>query len=175
MIQLGNSSIRGQRLFAGTKTDASPFTLVGTPPTSVTYNGNSGALDRDMDVNSTIAINVPGDKVFPSSFTALIALRDNLNAGNNAAVGSGDIAAIDRALDDLLGVRSEVGAKVNRIESARDRQTLVQMRVQELLSKAEDTDYAETLSRFASEEAIYKAALETGSKAIQPSLLDFLR
>lgn len=175
MILLGNSSLRGQRLFAGAEVDANPFTPVGSPITSVTYNGDTAAMVREIDVNTTIAINVAGDAIFQPIFTALIDLRDDLQASNTTDIRQLDLPALDSAIDNLLAVRAEVGSRVNRIEAARERQNLLQVRLQDLLSKAEDTDFTEALTRFTIQENVYKAALQTGSKAVQPSLLDYLR
>src|SRR5579875_3533483 len=44
MVQLGNSGLQGQRLFAGLKTDADPFTLNAGPPTTVVYSGDNGQM-----------------------------------------------------------------------------------------------------------------------------------
>ena len=174
MIQLGNSSLRGQRLFAGLKTDTNPFTAVGTPATSVTYTGDTSQMLREIDVGSTIAINVPGSAVFPSTFSALIKLRNDLNAGNTSAVKT-DISGLDTAFDDILGVRADVGARINRIEAARERQEDLQVRMKDLSSKTEDVDLEEAISQFAVEQTAYQSALAAGAKAVQPSLLDYLR
>jgi flagellar hook-associated protein 3 FlgL len=155
-------------------TDADPFSLNAGPPTTVSYTGDAGQLLREFDVNATIAINVPGNTFLPGIVDTLVALRDHLNAGNTTAV-SADIGAVDGALDSLLGVRSQTGAKVNRLESARERQEDVQARLTELLSKVEDTDYTVAISEFSLQETVYKAGLAAGSRALQPSLLDYLR
>jgi len=44
-----------------------------------------------------------------------------------------------------------------------------------LLSEAGDTDMAEAVTQFSKEELTYRAALQAGARAIQPTLLDFLR
>lgn len=49
------------------------------------------------------------------------------------------------------------------------------MNLEGLRSKNEDTDFAEAVSKFSVQETVYKASLEAGGKAIQPSLLDYLR
>ncbi|MBI3968727.1 MAG: flagellar hook-associated protein FlgL [Chloroflexi bacterium] len=175
MVVIGNSSLRGQRLFAGLKTDANPFTLNAGPPTTVSYAGDSGQMVREIDSGTTVQINMPGDSFLPQVFTALIDLRDDLRAGNSTAVGSSDLGAIDTAMDRLLEVRSDVGARVNRLENAVERQELIQVRLQELLSKTEDVDMAQAISNFALQENVYKASLAAGAKALQPSLLDYLR
>lgn len=174
-VAVGNSSLRGQRLFAGLKTDANPFTLVTGPPTSVTYSGDSGQMLREIDVGTTMQINVPGSSAFPGIYTALINLRDHLQAGSTVLVGTSDLPALDAATTSLLSIRADVGSRVNRLDSTRDRQLLIQERLTELLSKAQDTDFTEALTRFATQENVYKAALAMGGRIVQPSLLDFLR
>ncbi len=44
-----------------------------------------------------------------------------------------------------------------------------------MLSKIEDIDYAEAITKLKSEEGIYQATLAASAKIIQPSLMDFLR
>jgi flagellar hook-associated protein 3 FlgL len=175
LVLVGNASLRGQRLFGGLITDADPFTLNQGPPTTVTYSGESGAMLREIDVGTTIQINVPGSSFLPAVFAALITLRDDLAAGNTLAISSNDIGTLDAALDDVLVVRSEVGARMNRVEATIDRQHQVQVRLQELLSKVQDTDFAAAITEFSAQETVYRAALESGSRALQPSLLDYLR
>lgn len=174
MVTLGNASSGGQRLFAGLRTDTNPFTLTAGPPTTVTYNGDSGQMMREIDVGSTMSINVPGGGPFLSMMSALIQLRDDLQAGNTSAVGN-DIGTLDSAIDGLLATRADVGGRVNRLESAQTRQRQVQVRLTEQLSNVEDTDYAEAITRFTVQENVYKAALAAGSRALQPSLFDYLR
>ena len=174
MVVTGNASLRGQRLFAGEKIDVDPFpTNAGTP--GYTYAGDTGQMRREYDVNAYLTINTPGKATFDPSFTALINLRDHLNAGNATAISSSDITAVDQALDTILSARAEVGAKTNRIEAAQGRQNLLQVNLEELRSKSEDTDFTEAVSKFSIQETVYKASLEIGGRAIQPSLLDYLR
>jgi flagellar hook-associated protein 3 FlgL len=175
MVQLGNASLKGQRLFAGLRTDANPFTLNAGPPTTVAYGGDNGQMLREIDVGTTLAINTPGNGTFAPAFAVLVSLRDNLRAGNASAVRTTDVPAVDAALDTVLNTRANVGAKVNRLESAQDRQQELQVRITELLAKAEDTDYAKAISEFTLQDTVYKASLQAAAKAMQPSLMDYLR
>ena len=52
---------------------------------------------------------------------------------------------------------------------------MLQVNRQSLRSKSADTDYVEAVSKFSVQETVYKASLEVGGKALQPSLLDYLR
>jgi flagellar hook-associated protein 3 FlgL len=169
----GNASLRGQRLFAGEQIDADPFALTGVAP-GFTYTGDTGQMRREYDQGAYVTINTPGQATFGPAITALLNLRDHLNAGDHAAVSS-DLTTIDGAMDTVLSARAEVGAKTNRIEAAQGRQDLLQVNLKELRSKSEDTDLVEAVSKFSVQETVYKASLQIGGKAIQPSLLDYLR
>jgi flagellar hook-associated protein 3 FlgL len=171
---IGNASLRGQRLFAGQQIDADPFTVTNTLP-GYTYTGDAGQMRREYDVNAYLTINTPGQATFAPAFAALVNLRDHLNIGDATSVSAGDLAAVDNAMDAILSARAEVGAKMNRVEAAQERQSLLQVNLEELRSKTEDTDFAEAISKFSVQETVYKASLEIGGKAIQPSLLDYLR
>jgi len=175
MVQWGNASLKGQRLFAGLRTDADAFTLNPGPPTTVTYNGDNGQMLREIDVGTTMAINTPGNATFGPAFSALISLRDDLRANNTAAVRTTDLSNLDAALDTMLTTRANVGAKVNRLEAAQDRQQQLQARITELLSKTEDTDYTAAISDFTQQDTVYKASLQAAAKALQPSLMDYLK
>jgi len=166
--------MRGQRLFAGEKIDADPFGLAGGP-TGYTYTGDAGQMMREYDLGARLAINTPGQATFGPAITALTNLRNNLNAGNRSAISAGDLTALDGAIDTMLAARSEVGAKTNRLEAAQERESLLQVNLQALRSKSADTDYVEAVSKFSVQETVYKASLEVGGKALQPSLLDYLR
>jgi flagellar hook-associated protein 3 FlgL len=172
MVAQGNSSLNGQRLFAGFRTNADPFNLVAS---TVTYSGDAGQMLREIDAGNTIQVNLDGNATFAGAFAAVISVRDHLIANDGASVGTVDLAALDAAMSTLLSARTNVGGRMNRLESARTRQELLLARLTETLSKIEDTDYATAITELTNQETVYKAALEVGSRAIQPSLLDYLR
>jgi flagellar hook-associated protein 3 FlgL len=173
MVVTGNSSLRGQRLFAGDKINADPFAQAANPA-GFTYTGDNAQMQREYDLNARITINTDGQATFGPAITALTNLQAHLNSGNGAAV-SGDLASLDTALDTVLSARAAVGAKMNRLTTAQDRQNLLQTNLAGLRSKIADTDYADALSKFTVQENVYKASLQVGGQAMQPSLLDYLK
>jgi len=174
VVSAANSTYAGQYLFAGYKVNVAPFTPVGDPPTSIAYAGDSGEIERKIDRSSAIIVNTPGDAVFNQVFSTLIALRDDLNSGNSSAV-SARIGDIDQAMQLVLSARGSIGAKVNRLSTQKNSLEDMKTNVTGLLSRIQDVDMVEAATEFATQQNIYKAALAAGAKAIQPSLLDFLR
>ncbi len=173
-ISLGNSTFGGQYLFAGLKVGTAPFTAVGSPPASVTYNGDAFSIVRQINNPATIAVNTPGGASIGPVFTALIDLRDQLTAGNSTGV-SASISGIDAALDSVVSSRAQVGARINRLEGEADRLGSLRLDIQGLLSKVQDIDITQAISEFAVQQNVYQAALAAGARAVQPSLLDYLK
>ena len=86
-----------------------------------------------------------------------------------------DLTDMDAAINNLLKVRSEVGAKQNRMDSAKSQNTQQNSSLTEILSKTEDIDITEKTMEYATMQTVYLASLQTSAKVIQPSLLDYLR
>ncbi len=177
-IQVGNSTYAGYYLFSGDKTTTAPFSPVRQGPNqwpaSVDYTGDQGQILRGIDVGADMAVNTPGDAVFAPAFTALINLRDALS--NNDASGiNAALAQIDNAFDSVLSARAQVGAKINRLENAKTRHEDTRTNLTELLSKVQDLDLAQAVTALSTEQMVYQAALAASGKALQPTLLDFLR
>lgn len=174
-ISIGNQKFGDQYIFAGHLSTTAPFTAVGTPPTSVTYNGDAGAVQRDIGVGVRATVNVAGDVAFGGLFTALIGLRDNLLSGDVAAVRTTDLDAIDGALDQVLATRGLLGATESRLVLTRDRLDQASFAQQRLRAEIEDADVVDTVIRLRAHEAVLEAALATTAQSIQISLLNFLR
>lgn len=86
-----------------------------------------------------------------------------------------DLQGITDAISNLLSVRSEVGAKHNRMESAKDKNEEENFNMTEILSKTEDIDMTEKTMEYATMITVYMASLQTSAKVIQPTLMDYLR
>jgi flagellar hook-associated protein 3 FlgL len=167
----GNYAHAGRYLFAGSLTQTEPFDLSTDPPT---YRGNNDQLQRLIDRGVTIDINVTGDTAIVPVLTAIKQARDAVAANDPVAIRS-QLAAIDAAHTQLLAAQASVGARVNRLEAQRDRLLDAHTSTLRLASEAGDTDMAEAITRFSKEELTYRAALQAGARAIQPTLLDYLR
>ena len=119
-------------------------------------------------------------------------LRDLLKAivnhlDGNKADGSGvdtqasnhlindDLQGITDAITNVLRLRSEVGAKSNRMEDAANNNVSETQNLTTILSKTEDIDITQKTMEYATAQTVYMAALQTSARVLQPSLLDYLR
>ncbi len=82
---------------------------------------------------------------------------------------------MDAVISNLLKIRSEVGSKQNRMESAQEQNEAENFNMTGILSQTEDIDFAEKTIEASVMQSVYMAALQTSAKVIQPSLMDFLR
>lgn len=176
MQQIANSNYAGRYIFGGTYTGKTPFEVEDG---SVIYKGNAEEMRWELGAGVTMDINSTGTDVFKvdgdgksTIFIVLNELKNTLEAGGNA----GDLLAdLDAGMNHLLEQRAVLGAKSRRLEMAHNRATEVHLGMTDLTSKLEDVDLAEISMYYAMQEAVYQAALMTGAKILQPSLLNFLR
>jgi flagellar hook-associated protein 3 FlgL len=82
---------------------------------------------------------------------------------------------LDKAMDELLSSRASVGSKVIRMETSLNRLEAADVEVAKLLSEVEDADITALVTQLSKEQNLYQAALLAGARAIQPSLLDFIK
>jgi flagellar hook-associated protein 3 FlgL len=171
--QFANTKINGRYLFNGQKTNQPPY------PDENSYLTNSfdkGAVTFSVANGVTIQGNVTADELFGAA-------EDEANLFNTmkefaAALRSGDsipLDDIDKGLDRILTTWAMVGAVKERVEAVENRLMGSNINMQSMLSKIEDVDMAEAITKLKSEESIYQASLVATSKVIQPSLVDFLR
>lgn len=85
-----------------------------------------------------------------------------------------DLQNMTDAISNLLKIRSEVGAKQNRMDSAQEKNIDATFNMTEILSKTEDIDITEKTMEYATMQTIYLASLQTSAKVLQPSLIDYL-
>jgi flagellar hook-associated protein 3 FlgL len=172
-VQVANTKHEGQYVFAGTESDAEAFTLGGgSPPSSVTYNGNSGEIVRSIGSGVTMTINSHGGTSFQAVFNALIGMRDDLNAGSSPEARIDDI---DDGLEALTTMTTQVGARMNRVEMTSSRLESVKQNLKGLRSDVEGAEIDEAAIELMSRQTTYEASLAAGAKLMQSSLLDYLR
>ena len=175
LAQVANTNFAGVFIFSGQQSQTAAYQVTGNPPATVTYQGDTGARVHRISAQDVVPINVVGSQAFGSIFNDLITLRDNLN--NNAAgtTISPAIGQIDAALDRVLGARSEVGARVNRLEATSGRSLESDTQLQQLRSNVEDTDITDAVVRMQAQQNALQAALGAIASSMKTSLLDFLR
>ena len=149
----------GDRLILRSRT-ASPLSLSGAPLEAW------GMIDSGGDIlNSREA-----EGVFKVVEDIIKDLRNN----EVSKLSGEDLGNLDEALDNLLAVRSQVGARTLRLENSRNRFEEFSVNFKKLLSLNEDIDVAEVVMQLNEHQNVYQMALAATARVIQPTLLDFL-
>lgn len=86
-----------------------------------------------------------------------------------------DLQGISDIIDNVLKLRAGVGARQNRMDSAKERNTEENFNLIEILSEVEDVDITEKGIEVAAMQSVYVAALQASARIMQPTLLDYLR
>lgn len=174
LVSVANSKSQGRSLFAGTlPTDA--VTLVGGV---WTYTGNPDAIFRKLADEHRVQVNVTADDVFGFTrgnnvFSVLESAAAAVRAGDTAGIDAG-ISALDGSLEDVLTGLTRLGTATNRVEAAQIDQQRDIGSLDVMVSDIEDIDLAESIMEMQLQEVAYQAALSASSRALQPSLVDFL-
>ncbi len=175
--QLANSRHAGQYLFAGHLSDAAPFTEENT------YVGDDGEIRVIIGKGMEVKINTTGDALFEVGSDGRVALFDVIDDLEAAyrrepfeadAVTEEMAAVLSDAGDRLKAVRTESATGYARLGSAQEFLEAIRPKMATLLAEAENADVTEAIVEMKLQETAYETALQTASRVIQPTLLDFL-
>src|SRR5262249_15791212 len=135
LLSLANTKLDGRYIFGGFKNDTAPFTDNGV---SATYSGDSGDIKTVTGPSTTVTPNLTGNKVFQGVgitggedlFDILHDLETALTA--NDVTGPNGITTqsgrLDKALEQVLSLRTEVGARTQTTEAAKASLSIMQLR-----------------------------------------------
>lgn len=107
-------------------------------------------------------------------FEELQKLRISLLAGDLEGIRS-TLDRFDTIQGRLVAMRSKIGSRlmgINGMEQSLERHNLTNAHLNSVL---EDADMAQVVSDLAKEETVFRSALASSQKLVQPTLLDFLK
>ncbi|WP_106496667.1 flagellar hook-associated protein FlgL [Lentibacillus sp. Marseille-P4043] len=177
LIDIANTNVNGKYIFNGTNTNTAPFDedgeIIGgqnTDPVMIEV-AKGTKLQANVDVGSVFAgdSNTAGD-IFDDIDTFINALEDDDQAAIEQSLGT-----IDENIDNVINSRADLGARMNRLDLVENRLGDQEISAKRMMSENEDIDYEKVITQLITQQSVHRAALSTGSKIIQPSLVDFLR
>ena len=171
LLGLANTQFNGRSIFAGTANTGQTY------DDTATYTGISQAIERTIAPGVRVQINVNGDEVFGAAGNDIfVALNQIVNAiESDPSQLDTLVADLDTRTRTVQTKLAEVGARFKRVETMKDRNSSDALTMKQNLSNVEDTDMAQAVMELQMQEVAYQAALAATSRAIQPSLVDFLR
>ncbi len=175
-LQAVNSTYEGKYLFAGYRITAAPFAADGS--FTQAPGGPAGDMKREIRPGVEIVVNVranfvvDGQMPLQRTLTALNGLRDQLSTGGDSSAYLSELAG---CLDGVVAMQGTMGVRMSQLDVNEEALNDEQVDVTVMLSRVQDADAAETISKLMAQETVYRAALSAGARALQSSLLDFLR
>lgn len=175
MVTIGNSTYNGRYLFNGQKTDQPPYTSSGA-------NGEQtdpGLFYLNVSPSVKVPVSITGEVIFGAANTDnVFKVLDDLSLALDSNNTTGISAALDKidACSDRISVSwAEIGARTNRFELMENRITNDQVSLKEQRANVADVDVPNAIVDLKSKETVLQAALSTGARIMQTSLVDFLR
>ncbi len=198
-----NTTFGGKYIFGGERSDKKPIDNskdVISGNVKLSYNGKDGQAITDVEKNQinknlkleistgvTIDYGVNAVEVFEfqdkdgndinlmETFDEILTNIDSTDQDQYKELMTKNLEEIDSALQNVLSIRGEIGAKQNRMEDALDRNEEEKFNIKEILSSIEDIDFAEKTIEYVTASTMYNASLQASSKIMQPTLIDYLR
>lgn len=189
--QILNTSFDGKYIFGGKDGASKPIevNLDGvTGENSISISGDENIINKSLKVEISSGVKVDynvnavevlkfkdkagNDIEVTQFFDDLLNNLSDVN-GKSKVVGE-NLDQMDKVIENMISISAKVGTVQNRMESAKDLNTSQNENLTEILSGNEDIDFMEKSMEMAVARTIYVASLQTSSKVLQPSILDFL-
>lgn len=190
-------SLRDQlQMLANTRDDQGQFVFAGTASGTMPYSQREGVLAYQGDQTATSlttgqenlqTFNRAGTDVFTrvvrhtpegpqgiSYFQAIDDLIDAVTSSNPALMQRG-IAEMDDMHQSMAIATSDVGARMNQVDTQMDLIDETVLRLKTTLSEIEDLDYTEAVTRMNKQMMALQASMSSFSKISQLSLFDYIR
>ena len=181
----------GQYLFGGTASSTPPFTATTDASgnvTAVTYNGNSNVNQTAIGAGQTTSVDIPGANTGASGarglitdsqsgadfLNHLIALRNDLRSANTTAITGTDSANLQKDENNIAYQVAHNGVQQNQLTAAATAATNQSQSLDTMISNASSADLMQTMVQLNQAQTAYQAALQSGAKIMQMSLLNYI-
>jgi flagellar hook-associated protein 3 FlgL len=184
---MNTQNAQGEYLFGGTENSRPPFvatTDAAGNVTAVTYQGNESVPSAEVAPGYSLSALVPGANtsgtgpagVITNSstgadfFNHLIALRNDLQAGNTQAISSTDQTSLSKDQDNITAHLSLNGLIQSQLNDASSVASAKSTALTQNISEASDANMATTLTQLSTIQTAYQAALESGASLLNSNL-----
>jgi flagellar hook-associated protein 3 FlgL len=178
LLGQANTLVQGHAIFSGVSSGKVAYDPNGT------YMGVGDGTSPDTEVRrwvsdvEAIRVDTSGPEAFgdPASGKDLFAVVGNI-AGDvldNTKL-RGDLGDLDKVLQRMTTALADIGTRADRMDTAARNNASQQLSLQTMQSQTEDIDLPKTIMNLQMQQNGYQAALSATAKALQPSLVDYLK
>lgn len=157
--------------------DVFRYTL--TASDTVSLNDGKYIVYNQVGTNIEVEIYDSDNTLLESfSFSNFMNMLDHLNSAlenNNVLKIKSLLKPLDLALNQVLNTRSEIGARLNRLDDQTNRLDDSTVDLKTFLSNTEDANTVEVISELSKAETALLALRQTSAQLLSQSLFDFLR
>ncbi len=177
LVSIGNSTYAGRYVFNGQKTDMQPYESA----TAANDETDEGVYYLNVSPSVTVPVSITGEQIFgeagaaDNTFKVLDDIITHLETPGSQPDLLNDLNMIDQASDRISIGWAEIGARMNRFELVENRILDEVASLKQLRSEMGDVDMAEAITEIKLQENVLQAALSTGARIMQVSLIDFIR
>lgn len=179
LLQVGNTRLGNDYLFAGTAVDAAPFSATRDANgnvTAVSYDGNMSVASIPLsEVASVSPSSTPDTNLaLRDLLNELVSLRDALAANDSAGIATSQDNLINGE-DAFVTALASTGAVQTRIEVNRTQQQTRGDSLVELINRETTVDLPDAIVRLNQSQVAYQASLQSAANIMKLSLLDYIR
>ncbi|MCL2465988.1 MAG: flagellar hook-associated protein FlgL [Micrococcales bacterium] len=181
LLKTANTTYLGRSVFAGTSiTDAfsgaDAVDGLGNPAPYMWSGNDDGHVLRAVADTAEVRVDSNGRNVFGEGADSLFALLDEIATTLESGGNPADLLdRIDAFSTDIRAELASVGARQRTVENAATQLSDAGLNLTTQVSGIEDIDLAQVILQLQSQHVAYQASLGAASKALTPSLMEFLR
>ena len=172
LLALANTQVQGRPLFGGVTSGGKAYDATGA------WVGQGGApVTRRISDSEKMRVDITGPEAFGTPGSDLFAVVNSIAAdltANPAALQT-HLADLDVIMNGMSAAVADVGTRGARLERVAQINFDRGMALTQQLAETENIDLPNTIMRLEMQKVGYEAALAATAKAIQPTLMDYLR
>jgi flagellar hook-associated protein 3 FlgL len=172
LLSLANRTIGGRPLFGGVTPGTKAYDASGA------YVGLAGPpVTRRVSDTEVVRVDTAGPVAFGPAGADIFAIADKIATdvvANPAALAT-HLADLDTAMKGMLTAVADVGARAARVEREEQVNADRSLTLSSRLAETENIDLPNTIMQLQMQQTGYEAALSATAKALQSTLLDYLR
>lgn len=182
--QILNSQYEGNYIFNGFQSQTAPIPVTGNsyPPSvnwSTTTNGQSQTFQ--VDTTASVTVNLTGwESVGQTAGQNYLAQAYNDLGFLATAIKQGPAAVntlmpqLQQDLSNLTGAQALVGGRMQRVQNTLGQLQQASSDLTQSIANVAGANMAQVTTQLAQEQVAYQAALQSGSKILSLSLLNFI-
>jgi flagellar hook-associated protein 3 FlgL len=176
IMALANTTYQGAYIFAGTASNAPPYTANPASPNGVTYNGNTATNQVEISQGQKINLNLPGSQIFTNGgaevFAALTTLAQAAQSGTGVSAALGQLRT---AFDHISAQRAFYGSNLNQLDSTQNILAADKVQLSSQQNTVVGADIATAATQLSQVTTARSALLAAGGRIKGSNLFDFLQ